>query len=63
MKYFNKKQSDYISLISRKCKCGHTITFETRAKNKKCSYCGNLVFWDKKSEYDFKIKRRFLGSG
>lgn len=40
------------------CKCGHVINFFNKIPYLECLHCGNLVFRNKKCEYDFKIKRR-----
>jgi hypothetical protein len=61
MKKYNYKKikdySEYISKITKYCKCGHSIQFRTQIPYVVCNYCGNIVFANKKSEYDFKIKR------
>jgi ribosomal protein S27AE len=41
------------------CKCGHTVAiypFEHRI-SKICSWCGNLVFINKKEEFKHKLKK------
>lgn len=61
-KYYekSKKFSEYQSLITKYCKCGHSVQFRNLIPYITCNYCGNLIFRNKKCEYDFKIKRRFL---
>ena len=44
----------------RTCKkCGHTVNFYKKIPYIECGYCRNLIFFNEKAEYDFKIKRRF----
>lgn len=52
--------SKWIEATRRKCKCGHTMNFYTKVPYLECSHCHNLIFRDKKSEFDYKIKRRFV---
>lgn len=55
----NKKNGDYISLITSYCKCGHSVQFKNLIPYVFCSHCGRLIFRNKKCEYDYRIKRRF----
>lgn len=57
---YDKKHSEYITQITRYCKCGHSVQFRNLIPYVNCSYCGRLIFRNKKCEYDFKIKRRFI---
>lgn len=57
---YDKKHSEYINQITRYCKCGHSVQFRNLIPYVICSHCGRLIFRNKKCEYDFKIKRRFL---
>lgn len=44
------------------CKCGHSIVmypFERKAE-KICRWCGNLVFRDKKAEFEYKLKTTMI---
>lgn len=58
-KYKLDKYSEYLSSITRYCKCGHSVQFKTGIPYVICTYCGRLIFRDKRSEYNYKIKRRF----
>ena len=58
--YFDyKMRSEYDSITSKKCKCGHIITFHCKNPNNICRCCGRINFLNKKAEYDYMIKRRF----
>lgn len=52
--------SEYDSITSKKCKCGHIISFATFRKNNICKYCGRINFINKKAEFDYYIKRRYV---
>lgn len=42
--------------------CGHLVGFyKKNIKYVECHYCGNIVFKNKKTEFDFKVKRRLTG--
>ena len=41
---------------TRKCKCGHSIDFFFRDRVS-CSWCGRLVYRDKKTEFIEKMKK------
>lgn len=49
---------NYTSLVSRKCKCGHTVTIYNRYNREICKWCGRLVFLTKKDEFDYFMKRK-----
>lgn len=51
--------SGFIAETRVVCKCGHSVNFFSHAPYIECSYCHDLIFRDKKAEYDYKIKRRF----
>lgn len=48
----HKKIQDYMI----KCKCSHTMLFTGSKDRLCCSYCGNWVYKDKKTEMKYKIK-------
>lgn len=54
--------SKYWNATRKVCpKCGHVIGFyKPKLRYVECVYCGTIVFKDKKSEFDFRIKRRFV---
>jgi ribosomal protein S27E len=49
---------DFFDETKVKCKCGHVISFYSTTPYITCSHCGNLVFRNKKEEYNYKVKRR-----
>ena len=50
---------DFTKIYRRKCKCGMNVYVYPKSKYRFCKNCGNIVFLDKKAEFDFKIKRRY----
>ena len=62
-KNIHKAVEDYSKFIEasrRKCKCGHSISFNTNTPYITCSICGNLVFRNKKCEFNYKVKRKVV---
>lgn len=58
-KYFiENKNSEYISKVTRKCKCGHCVQIFSRYRREICSNCGNIVFLSEKDRLKFYLKRR-----
>lgn len=60
--YYKKNtSSEWWTKTRKKCPyCGHVLGFyKPSIKYVECNFCGNIVFRDKKAEYDFRIKRRF----
>lgn len=51
--------SEFLYLTKVICKCGHRVNFISKIPYIECSHCHNLIFRNKKAEYDFRIKRRF----
>ena len=43
----NKRESKYISEITRYCKCGHSVQFKNPIPYVICSHCGKLIFRNK----------------
>ena len=37
------------------CKCGHSIVFSNRRSNKICTWCGRLVFKNKRAEFNYRL--------
>lgn len=66
MKKNNKKidygnvNSEYLNATRVVCKCGHVVNFISRTYYIECSHCHNLIFRNKKCEYNYRIKRRFV---
>ena len=56
--YIERYDSEYTSLVSRKCKCGHTVTIYNRYGREICKWCGRNVFLDKKHELYYIMKRK-----
>ena len=66
-KYFNfdnhpmyKYDEEYLSLITRKCKCGHSVSIKNRHRREICSNCGRFVFLTKKDEFEYRLKRKLI---
>ena len=53
----HKYDSEYTSLLTVKCRCGHSVTIYNRYKREICSHCGRVVFLTKKDEYKFYLER------
>lgn len=50
----------WLEATKRTCICGHNVHFFDLIPYIECNICGRLIFRNKKCEYDFKIKRRFM---
>ncbi len=66
-KYFNfdghlmfKYDDEYLSLITRKCKCGHSVAVKSRYRREICSNCGRYVFLTKEDEFKYRMKRKLI---
>lgn len=57
-RFMSNFSDEFLNETRRECKCGHTVNFISKTPYITCSHCGNLIFKDKKSEYDYRIKRR-----
>lgn len=59
-KYFHKERysSEYHSMITRKCKCGHSIQIFKKEGYEVCSFCGRMVFLTDKHKLKYYLKRR-----
>nr|DAM30811.1 MAG TPA: 30S ribosomal protein S27 [Caudoviricetes sp.] len=53
-----KYDDDYISMVTVKCRCGHSVSIYNRFRREICSYCGRMVFLTKKDEFKYKLKRK-----
>lgn len=58
--YNYKEKEEYINKITVYCKCGHSVQFKSRIPYIICSHCGKLIFRNKKCEFNYYIKRRFI---
>ena len=43
-----------------KCKCGHTVYIANKDGRTECSYCHNLVFKDKKTEFEYRMRQNLI---
>lgn len=60
-KHFIPYPSDTFLEESRvKCGCGHIVNFINKIPYVECSYCHNLIFRNKKCEFDYKVKRKVI---
>ena len=57
-KYYGNLDPDYVAETRVLCKCGHSVSFVTKVPYIECTHCHRIIFRNKKSEYDFRIKRR-----
>jgi ribosomal protein S27AE len=42
------------------CKCGHSVIIANKAGRTICSYCKNLVFRDKETEFKYRLKEKLI---
>ena len=54
----NYHDPEYTSLVSKKCKCGHTLNIYNRHRREICNWCGRIVFLRKKDEFIYNMKRK-----
>lgn len=40
--------------------CGHVVNFYLHHPYIECSFCGNLIFRNKKCEFDYRVKRKLI---
>ena len=59
-RYFRKDSysDEYRSIMTKKCKCGHSIQIFKREGYDICSYCGRMVFISDKHKFKYNMKRR-----
>ena len=57
-RYIGDFRDDYLEATRVICKCGHRVNFITNVPYIECTYCHNIIFRNKKTEYDFRVKRR-----
>lgn len=55
-----KKIYDEQQKFRHKCNCGHTVYIANKLGVAECSYCHNLVFKDKKSEFEYRLKQNLI---
>lgn len=58
MKYKDdtKRLNTYTNLTV-KCKCGHSIFMPAYIDKIICTHCRNLVFRDKKKEFEYRLRK------
>lgn len=53
----------FLELSRVQCKCGHSVNFISNVPYIECNYCHNLIFRNKKCEFNYRVKRRFKKGG
>lgn len=57
-----KKKHDFITNVSKKCKCGHSVVLPIKREKIICKWCGCYIFKDEKTEFIYRtqeeIKRK-----
>lgn len=51
-----EKQAKFFADHTTKCKCGHSLYIPKASKKQVCNWCGRMNYYDKKTEYDEKLK-------
>lgn len=51
-----KKYAEVLNEARIKCACGHSIVIPACVNMVLCRWCGNYVFKDKKTEFEFRLK-------
>lgn len=57
-RFLERHDPEYTFLVSRKCKCGHTVTIYNRHRREICRWCGRVVFLSPKEEFKYNMKRK-----
>lgn len=52
----DQKRFELFQQYTVKCKCGCSVTIMNRRKKVLCSWCGRMVYLDKKQEFNDKMK-------
>ena len=55
-----KHGDEYTSLLTRKCKCGHSVTIYSRFRREICSNCGRYVYLSKRDEFKHRMQRKMI---
>lgn len=50
-----KRMQDNYDKVRYKCKCGHRSVIPKNVEKTVCSWCGNYVFKDKKTEFQYRM--------
>lgn len=56
--FFGKFSDKFLEETRVVCKCGHSVNFFSNIPYIECTFCHNLIFRNKKAEYDYRLKRR-----
>jgi len=52
------KYSHILTKERIKCSCGHCVNIPPNLDKIICTWCGNYVFRDKKTEFEYRMKER-----
>ena len=55
-----KKLYEEMQQYKHICKCGHTVYIVNKSGRAECRNCHNLVFKDKKTEFEYIMKRKLI---
>lgn len=59
MTHYREDPVKYANALTKariKCACGHSIVIPACVSMVLCRWCGNYVFKDKKTEFEFRLK-------
>ena len=56
----HRYNEEYASLMTRKCKCGHSVTIYNRFRREICSNCGRYVYLTKRDEFKHNMQRKMI---
>ena len=61
----NNEYFNYLTKVTIKCSCGHSITLDKGQDREICTWCNKFVYKDKKTEfkYKFMIEKRRIENG
>lgn len=58
--HYRENPEKYANILTKsriKCNCGHSIVIPACVDKVICSWCGNYVFKDKKTEFEYRINQ------
>lgn len=55
-----KRMTEEYDKVKYKCRCGHRSVIPESIDKTVCSWCGNYVFKDKKSEFEYRMKEKLI---
>lgn len=53
-------KQDELTKCTYKCKCGHSVVIANKRGIAECSHCRNLVFKNKKIEFEYRMKQNLI---